>query len=221
MTETSLHTSASTRTKGRTDFYAGFGKRLLDLALTIALAPVFLLALAPILAVVAFDRGPLFFAHTRVGRHGKPIRVLKIRSMVPDAEARLRAHLAADPEAAREWEDFRKLKNDPRITRIGRILRATSLDELPQIWNVLRGDMSWVGPRPIVTDELEKYGEAASVYLALKPGITGLWQVSGRNQESYEDRVAMDVLYSRIMSPLTDLKLVLKTVLVVLRKTGI
>lgn len=221
MTDTSLQPRSTSVETQRPDLYALLGKRVLDLVLTVLLAPLFLLALAPILAIVAFDRGPLFFSHSRVGIGGKTIRVLKIRSMVPDAEARLKTYLAGNPEAAQEWDESRKLKNDPRITRIGRILRATSLDELPQIWNVLRGDMSWVGPRPIVTDELEKYGAAARVYLSLKPGITGLWQVSGRNSESYEDRVAMDIRYSRIMSPFLDLQIVLKTVLVVLRKTGI
>lgn len=200
--------------------YAHVGKRAADIAITLLLAPIFLAAIGIVAVFALRDRGPLFFSHARIGRDGRTIRVCKIRTMVPDAEARLQAHLAADPEAAREWEDFRKLRDDPRITKIGKFLRASSLDELPQIWNVAKGEMSWVGPRPVVRDELEKYGAASGAYLALKPGITGIWQVSGRNEESYEDRVAMDVDYAARMSLGLDLSIILQTVLVVLRKTG-
>ena len=203
------------------DHHVRWGKAVFDTVMTICLAPLFCLALIPIILIVSLDRGPVFFGHTRIGKGGKPFKVLKIRTMVPDAEQRLAGYLAENPEAAQEWDETRKLKNDPRITRIGKFLRATSLDELPQVINVIRGDMSWVGPRPVVADELKKYGPAAHVYLSMKPGVTGLWQVSNRNAESYEDRVDMDLRYARDMDPLTDLSIVLKTALVMVRKTGI
>ncbi|GAA6198649.1 hypothetical protein NBRC116598_40940 [Pseudophaeobacter arcticus] len=140
--------------------------------------------------------------------------------MVADAESRLEAYLKANPEAAAEWARDHKLTNDPRITRFGQFIRKTSLDELPQIWNVLKGEMSFVGPRPVVTKELEKYGQDLPSYLAQKPGITGLWQVSGRNDVSYDERVQMDVDYLEKRSFLIDLKIIGKTALSVLGRTG-
>ncbi|MCE6959244.1 sugar transferase [Cereibacter sphaeroides] len=206
---------------GTPRLYQAGGKRLLDIALSIAMAPFFAAALIPVLALAASDGASPVFSQQRVGKNGRTFRVLKVRTMVSDAEARLAEHLAADPAAALEWKVSRKLRRDPRITRFGRFLRSTSLDELPQIWNVLRGDMSWVGPRPVVADELANYGPFAAVYLSLRPGITGPWQVSGRNAETYEDRVAMDVRYAADYSPAMDMKIILKTVLVVIRKTGL
>jgi lipopolysaccharide/colanic/teichoic acid biosynthesis glycosyltransferase len=151
---------------------------------------------------------------------GKAFKCWKIRTMVHDAETRLRAHLKADPEAAAEWDRDRKLTNDPRITRLGQFLRRTSLDELPQIWNVLRGEMSFVGPRPIVRSELQKYGSFRGAYKTMKPGITGLWQVSGRNDVSYDERVKMDVEYMNNVSFLLDVQIILGTAGAVLSRTG-
>lgn len=200
---------------------AGAAKRMLDvagaLALLIALAPAFLL----IALLVSRDGGPVFFAHPRVGRGGALFGCLKFRSMVIDSEARLRAHLAADAAARAEWEATRKLKNDPRVTRIGRFLRATSLDELPQVLNVLRGEMSLVGPRPVQQAELERfYGAAAAYYMAVRPGITGLWQVSGRSETSYAQRVALDVAYVATGTFWQDVRILLRTPVAVLSRKG-
>ncbi|OBY26487.1 sugar transferase [Leisingera sp. JC1] len=201
-------------------FYARAGKRVFDTGFALLLLPV----LAPVILFLWIlarrDGGPGFFGHTRVGRDGKPFKCWKVRSMVADAEARLQAHLDADPAAAAEWERDHKLANDPRISRLGHVLRKTSLDELPQIWNVLKGEMSFVGPRPIVTRELAKYGSSAPAYLAQTPGITGLWQVSGRNDISYRERVALDVDYLSRRSFAADLKIIARTGLAVLGATG-
>lgn len=140
--------------------------------------------------------------------------------MVPDAAERLQRHLAENPDAAIEWRETRKLTRDPRITQLGALLRKTSLDELPQLWNVLRGDMSFVGPRPVPDDELELYGSARGAYEQMRPGITGLWQVSGRNDVLYAQRVALDVDYLRRMSLGLDLWIMLRTALVVVKPTG-
>ena len=184
-----------------------------------------LVLLAPFFLVVALlvraDGGPAFFAHQRVGRGGRLFGCLKFRSMVIDSQARLEALLASDPAARTEWEATRKLKNDPRITPIGRFLRSTSLDELPQLINVLRGDMSLVGPRPVQEAEIDRYyGASAAHYMAVRPGITGLWQVSGRSETSYESRVALDVAYVSRPSLLADLSILLRTPVAVLSRRG-
>jgi lipopolysaccharide/colanic/teichoic acid biosynthesis glycosyltransferase len=184
-----------------------------------------LVLLSPFFLIVALmvraDGGPAFFAHQRVGRGGKLFGCLKFRSMVIDSQARLEALLASDPAARAEWEATRKLKNDPRITRIGRFLRSTSLDELPQLINVLRGEMSLVGPRPVQVAEIDRYyGASAAHYMAVRPGITGLWQVSGRSETSYESRVALDVSYVSRPSMLTDLSILLRTPVAVLSRRG-
>jgi exopolysaccharide production protein ExoY len=184
-----------------------------------------LVLLAPFFLIVAFmvraDGGPAFFAHQRVGRGGKLFGCLKFRSMVIDSQARLEALLANDPAARAEWEATRKLKNDPRITRIGRFLRSTSLDELPQLINVLRGEMSLVGPRPVQEAEIDRYyGASAAHYMAVRPGITGLWQVSGRSETSYESRVALDVSYVSRPSLLADISILLRTPVAVLSRRG-
>lgn len=140
--------------------------------------------------------------------------------MVPDAEAKLKQYLSENPDAGAQWQRDFKLDNDPRITRLGNFLRKTSLDELPQIWNVIRGEMSFVGPRPVVQDELLRYGESEKFYLSVRPGITGLWQVSGRNDISYADRVRMDRIYASRYSMLQDTKIIAKTATVVLFPTG-
>lgn len=196
-----------------------FGKRLLDIVGALALTAVF----APVLVVIVLAlrrSGAIFFPHERVGLHGRKFRCYKFRTMVPDAETRLRALLDANAALAAEWKEVRKLRNDPRVTAVGRFLRKTSLDELPQLWNVLRGEMTLVGPRPIVGDEVPEYGRSIGVYLAVKPGLTGLWQVSGRSETDYRRRVALDVYYARNRSWLLDLGILLKTVRVVLVGQG-
>ncbi len=194
-------------------------------ALDVIGAGLGLVLLSPFFLVVALlvraDGGPAFFAHQRVGRGGKLFGCLKFRSMVIDSQARLEALLASDPAARAEWEATRKLKNDPRITRIGRFLRSTSLDELPQLINALRGEMSLVGPRPVQEAEIDRYyGASAAHYMAVRPGITGLWQVSGRSETSYESRVALDVSYVSRPSMLADLSILLRTPVAVLSRRG-
>jgi Undecaprenyl-phosphate galactose phosphotransferase WbaP len=183
----------------------------------IFLAPVML---AVALAVFLQDGGPVVFAHRRIGRGGRYFYCLKFRSMAIDAEQRLAELLAQDPAARAEWEKDHKLRNDPRVTRLGAFLRKTSLDELPQLFNVLRGEMSLVGPRPIVDAEVPKYGRRFMSYCAVKPGITGLWQVSGRNDTSYRARVAMDCVYARQRNVLMDGMIIAATVPAVLLRRG-
>lgn len=187
-------------------------KRAFDVAGALAMCALF----APIAACAGIlvwrqSGRPVVFSHRRVGQGGKSFDVYKFRSMVKDADVRLEALLQADHKAAEEWASSHKLKDDPRVTAVGRFLRKTSLDELPQIFNVLKGDMSLVGPRPVVEQELEKYGASLPYYLALKPGLTGLWQISGRSDVSYDERVALDVQYARKHGLLADLLIVLKT----------
>ncbi len=200
--------------------YTVFGKRAFDIALALVLLPFVAPVIAVLWCLVRIDGGPGFFGHTRVGHNSKLFTCWKIRTMVVNAEGHLRALLKANPEAADEWERDRKLTNDPRINRLGHILRKTSLDELPQVLNVLKGEMSFVGPRPVVAAELIKYGSAVSSYLAQKPGITGLWQVSGRNDLSYDERVKMDVAYLAHRSFATDLKILSLTASAVVFGTG-
>lgn len=187
-------------------------KRLLDIAISL-LALIFLAPLMIMLAAAVWfgDRGPIFYGQTRIGRSGRTFRCLKFRTMVVDADERLAQLLRSDPMAAAEWRRDRKLRRDPRITSIGRFLRKTSLDELPQLLNILRGEMSLVGPRPIVSAEVEKYGDAFAYYTAVRPGLTGLWQVSGRNDASYDERVRLDTHYAQCWSVAGDLKIVLLT----------
>ena len=184
-----------------------------------------LLFLSPVMIVVAIavflcSPGPVMFGHKRIGRGGASFRCLKFRSMVIDAEARLATLLASDPEARLSWERDHKLKYDPRITAIGSFLRKTSLDELPQLLNVLKGDMSLVGPRPIVLAEAERYGRYFDAYLQVRPGITGLWQVSGRSNVSYRRRVALDVAYTRNKSLRLDMRILVSTIPSVLAARG-
>jgi lipopolysaccharide/colanic/teichoic acid biosynthesis glycosyltransferase len=181
--------------------------------------------LLPVFAVLALvikctSSGPVFFRHRRIGQHGKVFYLYKFRTMVPDGDRLLRLYLAENPEARKEWAQQHKLRFDPRITPVGRVLRRTSLDELPQIFNVFRGEMSFVGPRPIVREEIHRYGDSFSIYAAARPGITGLWQVSGRGELSYEERVAMDVEYVRTWSLLGDLRMLMKTSHAVLKSKG-
>ncbi len=194
-------------------------------AVHFTIAVLALAFLAPLMLIVALavymqDGGPVIFAHRRVGRDGKTFRCLKFRSMAIDAERRLAEVLAQDPDARAEWDRDHKLRNDPRVTKLGDFLRRTSLDELPQLFNVLIGEMSLVGPRPIVDAEIGKYGRHFKHYCAVKPGITGLWQVSGRNDTTYQARVAMDCLYARSRSVGLDLAVLVKTVPAVLLRRG-
>jgi exopolysaccharide production protein ExoY len=195
----------------------GRGKRILDICIA-ALALILLLPLMLALALLIKLRmgGPVVFAHARVGLNGKSFSCYKFRTMVNDAEDVLQRCVDSDQGLAREWAETRKLSRDPRITPLGHILRKASLDELPQLFNVLRGDMSCVGPRPIVAAELERYGDRAEEYLRARPGLTGLWQVSGRSTLSYADRVTLDDLYVRNWSLLLDLAIMAKTVPAVL-----
>ena len=183
-----------------------------------------LIAMSPILlvmgAIVMSDGGRPVFGHLRVGRNGRKFRCLKFRSMVTGADVVLKHLLATDPKAREEWERDFKLKNDIRITPIGRLLRRTSLDELPQLWNVLRGDMSLVGPRPIVDEELARYGADVHYSLETKPGMTGLWQVSGRNDVDYATRVSLDVSYAKDCSLSLDILILLKTFKVIFKRDG-
>jgi Undecaprenyl-phosphate galactose phosphotransferase WbaP len=195
-------------------------KRLLDIVGVLVLA----LVLSPLLVIVcltlAHDRGPIIYRHTRTGRNGRTFGCLKFRTMIPNAEQVLRDLLHQNAELRVEWLRDRKLRNDPRITTIGRFLRRTSLDELPQLWNVLKGDMSLVGPRPVVHEEWAHYGSRLHHYLAAKPGVTGLWQVMGRSDCSYRRRVALDSYYVRKRSLILDIFILFQTIKVVLRGRG-
>lgn len=188
-------------------------KRVVDITLAISgillLAPLLIICF---LATIATSRGPAIFRHRRVGFNGKHFDCYKFRTMVTDAPGRLRKLLESDPAAAAEWTANRKLRNDPRVTAIGAILRKSSLDELPQLFNVLKGDMSIVGPRPVTDEELERYSTAIGAYLACRPGITGLWQVSGRSTTTYDKRVACDAFYARNWSMTLDAKILIVTI---------
>jgi exopolysaccharide production protein ExoY len=195
--------------------------RILDVVASIVL----LLITAPLLILIATlvfvsDPGPVLFAHYRMGRNGREFPCLKFRTMGVDAEVRLARLLELDPVARRDWDRDQKLRNDPRITRLGSILRQLSFDELPQLLNVLRGEMSLVGPRPIVRAEIRRYGRYYAHYCQVKPGITGLWQVSGRNHVSYRRRVALDVRYARSKTIGLDLWILAQTIPCVLRGSG-
>jgi undecaprenyl-phosphate galactose phosphotransferase len=195
-------------------------KRVLDMVGAIFLAAVFSPLIVVVCLAAALTGQPLLFRHSRVGREGAIFNCLKFQTMVPDAEAVLAKILASDPELRAEWESDHKLKDDPRVTHFGKFLRSTSLDELPQLWNVLKGDMSLVGPRPITREELLRYGRNAVIYMLVRPGLTGLWQVSGRNFVEYRKRVAMDVCYVKNQSVVLDTWILMKTVVVVITRHG-
>lgn len=193
-----------------------------DRAVSILMMPILFPLIGMLGLLIKLDSpGPVFFTHTRIGRNGKPIRVYKFRTMYKDAKERLEKILNSDPAAREEWETYYKLKDDPRVTKIGDFLRKTSLDELAQIFNVLKGEMSLVGPRPVLNDEIVKYyKEDKDYYFLTKPGITGLWQVSGRNDIDYEDRVRLDTWYALNWSLWLDIVILLKTVKVVFAREG-
>jgi exopolysaccharide production protein ExoY len=197
----------------------------LERLVEIPICLVALLFLAPLMLVIAaivrlHDGGPALFGHVRVGKDGRRFRCLKFRSMAPDAEDRLAALLRSDPQAREEWRRDHKLRNDPRVTNIGRFLRKSSLDELPQLFNVLLGEMSLVGPRPIVAAEITRYGRFYARYCSIRPGVTGLWQVSGRNEVDYHRRVALDLLYIKRRNLTFYLWILLATVPAVLTRRG-
>jgi len=200
---------------------ARLAKRAMDIAVTL-LAGVAVLPLVVLvaLAIRLTSRGPVFYGHSRLGRLGKPFTAWKFRSMVRNGDQVLAEHLARFPHLRREWERTQKLQDDPRVTRVGRFLRRTSMDELPQLWNVLRGDMSLVGPRPIVADEVRRYGGQFPLCAQVSPGLSGLWQVSGRNSTTYEERVRLDSYYVRNWSVFLDLYILARTIPVVLLGRG-
>ncbi|MDX2265132.1 MAG: sugar transferase [Hyphomicrobiales bacterium] len=196
----------------------GAVKRIAD----IVIASVALAALLPLMAMIAaaiyLTMGrPIIFSHKRVGFAGREFDCFKFRTMVKDSDQRLREYLASNPDAARIWRETRKLPNDPRVTPLGHFLRKSSLDELPQFLNILKGDMSCVGPRPVVREELEKYGMSKRSYLAARPGLTGLWQVSGRSNTTYGMRVCLDRVYQRRWKLILDCAIMLKTIPAVLK----
>ena len=199
-------------------FYRDRAKRAIDVALVLASAPVTLPLIALMALLVALDGAAPFYRQSRIGRGGRAFGIWKMRTMVRDADAQLAAHLAAHPDAAREWRSTQKLKRDPRVTRMGRFLRKTSLDELPQFWNVLRGEMSLIGPRPMLVEQAELYPGRA--YYALRPGITGNWQVSERNDTTFADRARYDEEYHDGLSLGADASIFLRTFAVVLLCTG-
>jgi lipopolysaccharide/colanic/teichoic acid biosynthesis glycosyltransferase len=195
-------------------------KRLVDILGAILLAILFSPIIALVLVGATINGQQPIFRHLRVGQDGKHFWCLKFQTMVPNADEVLSHLLAADPELRTEWERDQKLKDDPRVTPVGRLLRSTSLDELPQLWNVLKGEMSLVGPRPVTREELLRYGRNAVIYMMVRPGITGLWQVSGRNNAEYRRRVAMDICYVKKQSAVLDFWILLKTIAVVVTRHG-
>ena len=223
--DTGTSVAASVRAQPQIDrsyrsrgLYRQGGKRLLDVFLVLLAAPF----IVPIVLLLAFlvsrDGGSAFYTQQRVGRGGRIYRMWKLRSMVVDADERMAALLASDPAAKHEWEQDQKLKNDPRITRFGHLLRKSSLDELPQLWNVLIGDMSLVGPRPMMVDQRSLY--PCTAYYELRPGITGAWQISGRNSTTFAARAKYDSEYERNLSLMLDVKILFRTVGVVMKATG-
>ncbi|TCR85767.1 exopolysaccharide production protein ExoY [Rhizobium sp. BK376] len=199
----------------------GLFKRTMD----VFLASLALFFILPILIMVALivklqDGGPILFVHQRIGFQGRMFGCLKFRTMCCNAEARLDQYLHANPQAALEWKTTQKLKTDPRVTVAGSVLRRLSFDELPQLINVIKGEMSLVGPRPITADELRRYGRDAVYYLAVRPGLTGAWQVSGRNDVSYEERVRLDTDYCKTWSGAKDMNIMLRTLPVLFFRRG-
>jgi exopolysaccharide production protein ExoY len=199
--------------------YRQSGKRFLDIFLVVATAPITILVIIVLaLAILVTGQNP-FYIQKRVGRGGRTFRMIKLQTMLPNADERLETYLAANPEARAEWDSKQKLMNDPRITPLGNFLRKTSLDELPQLFNVANGTMSLVGPRPMMLDQKEQYPGKA--YYRLRPGMTGLWQVSDRNSCEFVGRVRFDDTYDCVVSFRTDISVIAQTVKVILRATGI
>lgn len=213
-----LTSAAPVPSTERVVLYDGLGKRLFDLVFVALIALPVVLVLAVLSILIAMDGHSPFYVQKRLGMHGKVFRMYKLRSMVPNADKVLQAYLDSNPEARAEWDRNQKLKKDPRVTWVGRLIRKTSLDELPQFLNVLKGDMSVVGPRPMMTDQRDLY--PGTEYFEMRPGITGAWQTSVRNESSFAQRAEYDRDYFYHLSLLTDLKIVLRTFGVVVRATG-
>jgi len=211
-------TAAGWRPQERSELYSGILKRGIDVLAVLLSLPVILPLIVILSLLISLDGHSPFYRQKRLGRNGRIFTLWKLRSMVHEADTRLEAYLSANPAARAEWTLTQKLKGDPRITGIGRVLRKSSVDELPQLWNVLRGDMSLVGPRPMLPEQAPLYPGTA--YYALRPGITGNWQVSARNDSSFADRAHFDTAYERQVSVATDFAILLATVRVVLRGTG-
>lgn len=206
------------RNPKRVKFYRQYFKRAFDILAVLLAAPFILPVVLFMGFLVKRDGGPAFYCQDRVGRGGRVFRIWKLRSMVVDAEHALETYLASDPGARAEWTTHQKLRKDPRITAVGRLIRKTSLDELPQLWNVLKGDMSLVGPRPMLPAQAPLYPGRA--YYRLRPGLTGFWQISDRNETSFAGRAAYDTQYARRLSLPTDVFVLCVTVFVVFRGTG-
>jgi len=204
---------------GRPQFYRRYAKRVLDVVLVVLAAPPVVMVVAMLaLAIWVTERAQPFYRQDRIGLHGRVFRMWKLRTMVPDADRIFDAYLAANPEARAEWDRTQKLRHDPRVTRLGDMMRRTSLDELPQLWNVLKGDMSLVGPRPMMVSQKTLYPGAE--YYLMRPGVTGFWQTSVRNLSSFSERAMYDRQYYQALSFKTDVGLILKTVKVVATGTG-
>ena len=210
--------SDSPAISGRSGFYRDSAKRMIDIVLVLLSAPIVLPAIIILAALVAFDGRNTFYRQQRVGKGGGTFTMWKLRTMVHNADAKLAQHLDSNPAARKEWDEKQKLSNDPRITPLGRVMRKCSMDELPQLWNVLTGDMSLIGPRPMLPEQRAMYPGRA--YYNLRPGISGFWQVSDRNDSSFAARAEHDNRYEKELSFMTDLRVIGCTVLVVLRGTG-
>ncbi len=214
---TSLRTQSDVKTKISKKVYIKI-KRVID----VILASVALILLSPLFAIIAIaikidSKGPVFFAHKRIGKNGKIIKLYKFRSMVINAEELIKSFT---PEQMREYKENYKLTNDPRITKVGKFLRKTSLDELPQLISIINGDLSIIGPRPLVADELEKYGVNKDKFLSVTPGLTGYWAANGRSNTTYEQRMEMELYYIDNLSLKMDIKVFFKTILSVVKKEG-
>lgn len=214
---TSLRTQSNVQTKISKKVYIKV-KRVID----VILASIALILLSPLFAIIAIaikidSKGPVFFAHKRIGKNGNIIKLYKFRSMVINAEELIKSFT---PEQMREYKENYKLTNDPRITKVGKFLRKTSLDELPQLINIINGDLSIIGPRPVVADELEKYGVNKDKFLSVTPGLTGYWAANGRSNTTYEQRMEMELYYIDNLSLKMDIKVFFKTILSVVKKEG-
>lgn len=208
-------------THNLTKKFSLFMKRFMDLGLLLVSSPLTIpLTLIVALIVKLTSEGPVFYGHKRIGKDGKEFSCWKFRSMVIDADKQLEKILATNPEMRKEWERDRKFTNDPRVTKIGKILRKTSIDEIPQFLNILSGEMSFIGPRPVTEPELDRYGDKAQFILSVQPGLSGMWQISGRSDTGYEERITLDSYYIQNWSVWLDLWIIIKTIFVVLRGKG-
>lgn len=218
-TDSYVWNAALARKTGPVYLYRHLVKRLIDICFVLVTLPFSITLIALCAVALWLEGGNPFYTQARLGKDGKRFRILKLRTMVRNADAVLEDYLARDPEMRREWDELQKLREDPRVTPVGAFMRKTSLDELPQLANVLFGDMSLVGPRPMMVDQLGMYGDP-SAYFALKPGITGLWQVSARNSERFSYRNEIDSTYEADLTLKLDVAILFKTIGVVLRPTG-